>query len=466
MPDLSNSSHYFRNLLYPHRVLFLFPDVIKILAEVFEKEEAKEPFIFVKGENDELVEVKNVSNILKCREVCKTWAESIDQFIEDTTQPSFFNAELPSPSTHALARAKCTYFGEGSWKLNEFMAHFEQTHSQSPLRNPFVGRLVVIHLPGNPNPFIPDDDPLQNQRKNQVTTLLRHYGQHIDTLNIDLPYNSNEVQNNLWLFECLSLTPNLINLKVCSLVPQTDIQFGERIQHPIAGFALPFELEEFGRMLDLINANFDEFDNENPGYVEQVELVDHVNIEASPLPYLKCLKLCDLSFLSFNQLIEAYRHVIEWLHIKPAYHLVSPNYLKWRQMEFPNLNTAYIPLNSAADARQLCWANLTRVHLEYFWHAKFYGWGKLFKRIQASWGDTLIELKLRLPKPSNSKEREKVMKDAVDCRLTLPKLKRLKIWMWSTVEFDVPLTFLEEVLKLPGLEFKRFNCDDDREVMI
>lgn len=434
---MSNASPYFRRLLLPKRIHFLLPDVLKILSEVFEKEESKEPFIFVKQE-DAVVKVKTVSNILKCRQVCKSWQSSIDQFIEDTSQPLFFDVDLPSPNKRGLSQAKYTYFGPRSRRPNDFIAHFEQTHSPllHQLRNPFIGRLVIIHLPEFNIPVIPDD--IQNERKNEVITLLRHYGQHIRILNIDLPYGWNEVQNHLWLLECLSLTPNLTHLKVTSFGPDTDMQFGEHIYHRRVAPIDPVQRERFERQLDELVEML-----HNLGDVELAEPVDHVDIELSPLHKLKCLKLCRVPVVSFNSLIQAYRHVIEWLHVEPAYHRPSPNYLEWRQMEFQNLNTVYIPLESPAAARQLGWANLTRVHLEYRWDADFFEWRNLFEIIEASWGDTLIELKLRLPKPSNPVERAMVMRDAIGCRLTLPKLKRLKIWMWSTMEFIVPPMFLE-----------------------
>lgn len=443
MRNMSNASPYFRKLLLSKQIHFLLPDVLKPLSEHFEKEESKD------------VDQENSSNVLKCRLVCKSWSKSIDKFIQDISQPKFFNVKPSSPNKGALANAKCTYFGENSWKLDEFMAHFEQTHSpiDHPERSPFIGHLVVIHKPENPY--------FNDEMKNQVTTLLRHYGRHIRILNIRLSFVS-VAPDLLWFAECLSLVPNLTHLKACTFWSETDRQLWEEPFHH------PPPMEQGDEPMDWMDLLYEAGGEEAINFEEP----NHVNMEASPLPKLTSLILCGLRPASFNHLVEAYRHV-ECLHINKGNPRPRDDYVDWRQLEFPNLKKFYLKLRSPAEVRELWyldrsrWANVTHVHLDYSWKADFYEWFKLFAIIREFWGNTLIELKLRLPKPTNFVERSQAMRDsgtrdAAGYTLTLPKLKSLKIWIWKSKKFHVKnLKFLDSVMQQPGLEFKRYSCDED-----
>ncbi len=489
LENLSNSSLYFQDLTLSKRVIFLFPQVLKLIGPEFTNQEDTK---------------LNGCDITKCRTISKSWSKTVDQYINDgTPKPDFFNRNHPQSSDNALVNAKYQYFGYMKpTKLSEFLTHFQHTHLPHSSRNPFVATVVYIDLVGH-------TEPTQwASIADQTSTLLRKYGQHIRILHLGLfKYHDDpniQLQNHSWLSEWLHSCPNLTHLKVSgrfNLNDEMDVAFGSRSD--------PGEVSTSGRMdLDLgLPARFEEVLNRNNVLLQQIQcdyriedwerrnadLQERLNIMERlnyivelPLNFLEpnlnadndnhrdgirvnhlqvhdflnlqqdrqairpnlvsmptfknlqCLKLIQLSARNFNSIISANTQVT-WLEIEPL-NVEKGKYIDYLALEFPNLKKLYIKLCTREDFKKLknthrSWLSLTHLHFEYCasdicsFGNEFTEWVEIFKLISQNWGNTLTNLKLRLPVARTEKEKVTVARDSEICRLHLPNLKRLKIWL-------------------------------------
>lgn len=81
------------------------------------------------------------------------------------------------------------------------------------------------------------------------------------------------------------------------------------------------------------------------------------------------------------------------------------------------------------------WLSLTHLHFEYCTSdlcscfQEIMDWVEIFGVISQNWGNSLTDLKLRLPVAKNAEEKAKVTRDSEQAQLFLPNLKRLKIWL-------------------------------------
>ncbi len=473
--NLSNSSLYFRNLTLSKRVLFLFPQVLKLIGPEF----ANQKNTKVEG-----------SNITKCRMLSKSWRKTVDQFI-GIPEPDFFETSPPQPSDHALVNARCQYFGyKKPVKLPEFVEHFQDTHLPHSSRNPFIGQVVFIDLTGF------KDRTEWVSIVDQVSTLLRKYGHHIKVLNLGLFEYDNDpniqLQKHSWLLEWLENCPNLTHLKVSerfSLNDNLDVAFGTRP-----------DPERFARLqglgLDQLDSNWattarqlnditqrlqcdyrlDDRQSQNNALSQELNIIRGLGanfyyharpaarpVQLPPVPpfptlkNLQCIKLCNLSALNFNSLISANTQVV-WLQIEPL-RIEHKMYINYLALEMPNLKKLYIKCCSQEHVRKFMdihqsWLSLTHLHFEYcmselcsFSH-KFMDWIEIFEVISRNWGNALTELKLRLPMARKIKEKEKVARDSGNCRLNLPNLKRLRIWLSEEAGGRVAKTDFLDLLRV------------------
>lgn len=399
--DCSNASPYFGKLLHGKRSReIVLPEVFSILFNYYQD---------ISKDEDEF---HPLTDLWKCRLVCKAWNKAIEGFLDDKDKIYFALKNDLDPEIQNIEVWVVDSFRNDSG-AETFLAHFNPTHmdleTNQLTKNPFLGRCVHLFY---------DRDDGENVH-HSFMDMLKIYGKEI------------------WYFRLFYHFPPELADEDANRLVELYREIREMIYYMprLRVFRIFYKEQILDDELPL-----DIRPSLQPTPEETLAL--NREIAQNPLPKfenLEFLVTTDLPTPIFNQLLYQNRKEITHLAIsRKDYH---QDYELFGGEELPNLKILSLEFTSA-EAFELFEScpltfKLEKFHFYYDQSAQFLLWSRVFQAFERKVDkDVCSELLLQMPLPRNDAERRLVLKETFECRLGFPNLKRILIFEEATICLD------------------------------
>lgn len=380
--NLTNSSPFFRNLLWEQRVQFLFQGVFEVLV----------PCLFPNISSDSNRENRETENnevealILNCRLACRAWNKTLcnlaqERFNWTAERNRFMETEnFEMQKKYAVFQfIDPAYNFKDTTQVDKFVQKF-----QSSTSNPFFGKTIFLTIPV-------DGSDVDRNCHDKTVYFLQLFGRHLTNCKINVLPETDLEQTYLDLMDVLWAMPNLKILRVESH-PYRSIS-EQPLQNtrmaPKLGNLQRLELQYICRIIcnAIIGKNLQ---------------VSMLSVHQS-----KCAKNVD--YLRFP-----YEH-LEKLCLK---------WYDWDEIRY-------------LDDSNIKW-NLKSLRLKTYDGKQDHGltWPELFNTLSKLFGETLEDLELGLPQITQKEHMHRLLDDMLVYRLNFPKLKQIQLRVTHFTPFD------------------------------